>query len=150
MLGIECHNTPSCCTGSRLNTHTIFQICCQQTIWILIPQVILAQKRQLVQIFNAMNIFRLYMSGIHLFPIIRHIFIDMLDLCHQALGLKRLHVLQFHGFNFRLIITLFHILLHFSFISICAASSQMRSQRGRIREPAFPTDERQVLKEIDA
>ena len=58
MLRVESDNTATCRTAGRLNAHTIRQRDCEQSIGVLIAQVILCYERQLMQILNAVDIVR--------------------------------------------------------------------------------------------
>ena len=110
MLGVKCNHTTTGGATGGLNADTIGQRLCQQAIGILILQVILGDKGQLVQILHTMDILRLYACCIHFIAVKFYIVIYILYLLDQTLALQCLQLVYRHGLNFRLIIMLHNFL----------------------------------------
>ena len=108
ILSVESYHATAGGTGSGLNTDTIIQRLCQQSVRIGIPQVSLREERQLMQIVDTLDIFGLYALFIHQVTVVGNVFINVLYLLHQLLRLELLHVLPGHSFNFFLIVILCH------------------------------------------
>ena len=104
LLRIERHHSSPCGTAGGVNADTFGQRYAQQSIRILIPQIILVDKGQSVQILYAMDILGLYPRLVHSVPVKRHILIYMLHLRHQSLALQSLQLRKRHGLNLRLVI----------------------------------------------
>ena len=104
MLGVERNHASASRAAGGVHPHAILERLCQQTIRILFLQIVLCDKRQQMQIFNAVNIFRLNACFVHLVAIKFYVIIYMLDLCNQTLTLQCLQLVNRHRLNFRLII----------------------------------------------
>ena len=85
VLSIACDDTSAGRTACRMNADTVRERHCQQSVWILLAQIFLAQKRQLMEILNAFNILRFHTVFIHLLSIVRNRFVHALYGLDQTL-----------------------------------------------------------------
>ena len=108
VLGVERYNTTSGRAGGGLDAHTVTQRLCKQTIGILIAQVILRDERQLMEIFDAVDILRLDAGLIHAVAIKLDVVVYVLDLLDQSFALQCFELFYRHGLDFWLIIV-FHL-----------------------------------------
>ena len=131
MLGVEGHNTLAGGTGGGVNTDALRKGHTQKAVGISLPQVVLAEERQLVQIGNALNVCGGQALFFHFFAVVGHIVPHMLHLLDKTLVLPLLNLFTGSGFNFRLII-LRNILLYGGIFPVysCHAVSGDAARKG--------------------
>ena len=116
MLRVKSHDTLTGGAGSGLNPHAVLQGHTQQAIGIGLPQIVLAQKRQLVQIRHTLDIRRRHTLFFHFLPVVRHIVPNMLHLSHQPLILQLSQLIMGHSLNFLLVVISHKMLLNQAFL----------------------------------
>ena len=104
VLGVEGHNTLACGAGGGLDTNTLRHRLACQAIGICLPQVVLGQEGQLMQVSGTLNICRSQALFFHFFAVVGYIIPNMLHLLDQTLVLPSLDLLTGSSFDFRLII----------------------------------------------
>ena len=108
MLGIERHHPPPGGTGGGLNAHTVRQGLGQQAVGIGIPQVVLGEEGQLIEVLHALDAVRRDPLFLHLPAIVGHVVPHVPHLLYQALVLPRQDLLPGGGLNFGLVVA-FHM-----------------------------------------
>ncbi len=142
VLGIEGHHPASGGTGGGLNAHAVLQRRGQQAVGVGVPQVVLGEEGQLVQVLHALDVRGGHALFLHLLAVVGHIVPHMLYLLDQALVLPRQDLLPRGALNFRLIVTLHRdglllfMFIHFSCIYFTTFISP--SQCGFSRKLGLP------------
>ena len=108
VLGVIDHHPAAGGAGGGMDAHAILQGHGQQPRGVLVPQIVLGEEGQLMQVLDALDVRRRYALGLHLGPVVRHPVPHVLYLLDQFFRLQLLDSLPGHGLDLRLIITLFH------------------------------------------
>ena len=104
LLGVEGDDALAGRAGGGVDADTFFQRLRKQTEGVCIPQIRLAQKRELVQIVAAVDILRRDALFLHLRAVVGDLVPDVPDLPDQTLILPGLDLLLTRTFDFFLII----------------------------------------------
>ena len=104
MQGVEGHDALSRGAGGRLDAHAVLEGLAHQAVGICLPQVGLAEKGQLVQIVDGLDVVGGDALFLHLFAVVGHVVPDMFYLLEQTLVLQPRDILAGHALDLRLII----------------------------------------------
>ena len=118
VLGVKGHHPAAGGAGGGLNPHAVPQGRGQKAVGVGVPQVVLGEEGQLVEVLHAPDVLRGDPLLLHLFAVVGDLVPDMADLFDQALVLPGQELLPGGCFNFALIVAL-HSGSPFVSISVC-------------------------------
>ena len=84
VLSVESNNTSACCAGGGLDSNTFAFRNGKKTVWICVTKVVLAEKRKLVKIVNALDVVGGNALFLHLLSVIGNVVPDVLDLLYKS------------------------------------------------------------------
>ena len=136
VLGVEGHNPLTGGAGGGVDADALRHGLAHQAVGICLPQVVLFQEGQLVQVVNTLNILGSHALFFHFFAVVGHIVPNVLYLLYQAFILQSTKLLIGHGLNFRLIIVChgFHLSLSVRLRHFCPGRMRFCSAPGTWRE----------------
>ena len=103
VLGVVGHHTLAGGAGGGLDADTFAQGLGHEAVGVALPQVILGDEGELVQILDALDVIGGHTLGFHLLAVVGDIVPNMLDLFDQAFTLEGAQLFLGHGFDFRLV-----------------------------------------------
>ena len=106
-LCIKSNHTLSGGAGSGLDADAFLEVCAEKPVGICFTEVIFAQERELFDIINTLNVFRLYSFLVHQIAVVGDIVIDMFHLLDDLFVLDFENLLAGRGFDLFLVIV-FH------------------------------------------
>ena len=108
VLGVEGYHAAAGGAGGGLDAYAVGEGFCQKAVGILIPQIILLEEGQFVQILHPFDIVGGDAFFLHQRAVVGYVVPYMANLTAQTLALQGAHLLIGHGFDFFLIIFLAH------------------------------------------
>ena len=127
VLGIAGYDGAARGAAGALDAHNVVQRRGQQPIGELIAQIRFFHKRQVFQVFNAVNVLGTDTLGVHARAVDRHIVVFVLDRPTEPFRLERAAFIAAHGLHFRV--------EHIVFLGCGQAQHPLRSKSGVIILP---------------
>ena len=106
-LCIKSYHALSGSAGSGLDADAFLEVCAEKTVGICFTEVIFAQERELLDIIDTLNVFRLYSFFVHQIAVVGDIVIDMFHLPDDLFVLNFENLLAGRGLDLFLVIV-FH------------------------------------------